>query len=348
MKKRQLILALILICTLIGLVIIVGCVSTNTKVPTILPDTSSPSPTNLLVATATKIPIVNITNTVTSTATKPVVASATNIPTKLPTLSPDDAALRILELIKDNGGCKLPCIWGVNPLSSTLQSVISFTEQFENGSKPGEYDISNSGDVTAIFWKGNLRAYTNFGPSARKGNLAYLNLYAEFTQEQGEGVNLNIKPVFGNPYFSQLFGNLFLPKILSEYGTPSQVMILPFYDDPDAPKDFNSLFSLVLVYQEKGFLIEYLFPKEKGTSDYIGCPSKAAYLSLITWAPKNQPTLEDAVRGNSGLGINSHNLAQFKSLEEATTMTSDSFIHTFSKEKSRDCIETPQNLWKIP
>lgn len=292
---------------------------------------------------------IQITNTaVSATPTRTIDALSTKTPMPQPTLAPEEAKTNILQLLKENGGCRLPCVWGVDPAISTLSSVIRFTDQFGRSSKPGEYDISTFGDVTAIFWKGNLRAYTNFGPSARKGNLAYLSLYAEFTQEQREGGNLKIRPVYGNPFFTQLIGNFLLPKILSDYGEPSQVMIMPFYDDPDAPNDVNSLFSLVLVYQKQGFLIEYLLLKEKGPEDYLGCPSKAAYLSLITWDPQNQPALEDIVLGNSGLGINSDNFSQFKSLEEATTLTKDSFLHTFSNENSHSCLETPQELWGIP
>jgi hypothetical protein len=62
------------------------------------------------VATATPLLI-----TGTSAPIAPPAITLTTSPTPRPSLSPEEANRLMRGFLKDNGGCKLPCLWGITP-----------------------------------------------------------------------------------------------------------------------------------------------------------------------------------------------------------------------------------------
>ena len=268
-------------------------------------------------------------------------------PRILPTYTADEAKGIIQNLLQDNGGCQLPCVWKVIPSQASLNQVKDFFSKFgkleENKSFYSNSNVYDSfGDLTTILWNEHLRTFINFSYYQNNNLIDSSILYIEFTQEEKGGAS--IKPVYGDPYFSELLHYYLLPQVLSHYEKPSQILLLPFPTNPDR-EDIKPLFSLVLLYEDLGFLVEYLFPRESNKNNYIGCPSKTAYITLVSWDPDTKPMVENMVQRTTGLGINKLNFSNFKTLEDVTTMQKDYFENLFKSDHEQACISTPKNRW---
>jgi len=150
--------------------------------------------------------------------------------------------------------------------------------------------------------------------------------------------------VFGNPYFSEQLKYYVLPQIVDHYGSPTKILILPFTFDKDE-KDYQPIFSLVLIYETDGFLAQYLFPNEVNGINYYGCPSKTAYISIVAWNTKTNPALEKMVQHVGGLGISHLTYPYFKALEDVTTMQKGDFVQSFLNMSEDTCITTPIDKW---
>lgn len=124
-----------------------------------------------------------------------------------------------------------------------------------------------------------------------------------------------------------------MPGILSNYGPPSEVWLLPSYGDPIANEEFNRTYSLYLVYEEQHFSVSYKMPKEVIGKNIVGCPWKAAYIDLGIWPPGYESLI--SLEGTL-----------WKTIEEATSMTLDEFYQEFRDPANKNCIEAPSNLWQ--
>ncbi len=203
----------------------------------------------------------------------------------------------------------------------------------------------NSAGIISIIWNNDLRTFIHFSIYGKQGEIDHVSFYVEFTKEFKGGAS--IKPVYGAPYSTELLHRYLAAQLLTGYGAPSQIFIMPFEDEPTLMDD-QPLFSLVMIYEDPGFFVEYLLPKETEGKDYVGCPSKTAYLSLITWDPATRPTLAQMAYRNRGLGISDLNYHLFKSLEEASSMTISEFTEIFQKADTGHCLSTPRELWGVP
>jgi hypothetical protein len=203
-----------------------------------------------------------------------------------------------------------------------------------------------SGSITFILWKDNIRVPISFSYYTTGASIDYLTLNFEAGRESGEGVNLIIKAVDGDPFFLQTLGYYRLSNILAEYGMPSEVLIAPFPDDPQYPADTIIPFSFVLFYKTEGIFLEYISEREKNGQSFVGCPAQSGYLSVIVWDPRQNVSTTEIASKTSGVGINSLNVNYFQSLENATTMTPQDFFEIFKDPSNATCIETSINIWK--
>jgi hypothetical protein len=84
-------------------------------------------------ATATPPPSPTPTATTEMPTLTPTRKEVTPAPTQTstPTLSAGETKSLILELLRDNGSCRLPCFWGLSPTASA-EMVRSFTDRLGN------------------------------------------------------------------------------------------------------------------------------------------------------------------------------------------------------------------------
>lgn len=322
---------LILLALLISLVS--GCsapTELSPTVPSTLPPSALPTSTMTLVSTPT------------TASTHPVT-----------TLSAIDSKTVVLDMLQDNGGCRLPCLFGMKP-GQTIESLNTFMLKFGDVKDQDvileSHIFKKSGGFILLSREGQLaaRVYVYYYPSADNATVDQFSLHVDALQETGytaDLANALLSPKTGDPAFNHLIQQYALPTILSTYGQPTQVQIAVFPSDPIAPPNSEPI-SLVLLYEDQGFFVEYVSFRETDGNSYISCPWKT-HLAVSVWKPKTSLPMSEIVK-RGGMVINDTNLNYFKSIEEATSMTTDAFYETFKENSNKECVMTPISVWSTP
>jgi len=269
--------------------------------------------------------------------------------TSQPTLSPEEAKPYVISLIKTNGNCTLPCIWGIDPYSSTLPTFLNFLSRFEEMNEDNDIHIwirkdGKSGLLIPILYERNLRHYFLFAYHLNDDGVKKLILDLSSDYIKNAETEMEFVEAFGEPKFIDLINYYSLPNILNAFGLPSDVLIAPFPADPDWPHQWQP-FSIVLIYKEKGFLVEYIMPKKRMGSNYIGCPSKIHEVKVISWATSDNLSLEQIAVDVGGSGFGYQTADYFKPLSEVSSMKNVEFFQKFQDNHQSHCVDTNVKLW---
>jgi hypothetical protein len=149
MKAR---LNLYIVC-LCALWLMTGCITGS------LPSPNGINVTATEFVTPTKKPFFTPTNIPTTAVPAIVVLS----PTSLPLIATDTAKEVLSQFIRENGGCKLPCLMGLSPINSNRTAVEAFSRYFQANSQRMNDELDsleifshyndNSGGAILVFWK---------------------------------------------------------------------------------------------------------------------------------------------------------------------------------------------------
>jgi hypothetical protein len=191
--------------------------------------------------------------------------------TPLHTLTTDQEKELLHKFLRDNGKCRLPCLWGITPGKTEVDALNTLFLPFNNISIPSDFYVrrrsqEESGGVTFILWMDNIRIPITLTYYNNQARIEYASLTFEAGLEEGEGADSHITPVYGEPLFEQTLGYYRLSNILTQFGMPSDVLIAPFPDDPQYPVDVAIPFSVVLFYKTQGMFLEYISPLVAGWS----------------------------------------------------------------------------------
>jgi hypothetical protein len=165
------------------------------------------------------------------------------------------------------------------------------------------------------------------------------------------------KYVYGDDNYSNLLEYYTLPELLSNYGVPSEVLVIAFPHDPFLKADYEP-FSLVVIYSELGIMAEYITPTqwigemvELPTPDLWaaeiarGCPSQSS-LTLRTWDVKKNIPIKEIASIAAGEGMSDTAYDYFVPIEKATLMSLNDFYNTFKESDNNQCIDVPSSrLW---
>lgn len=289
-----------------------------------------------------------ITSTNTATPTPNPSSTPTQTPTPRPmaTLIPAEVKDLVLDLLRNNGDCLLPCIWSFTPGVSSSEDVNAFILKLGLSTDPAINILTrifNDGAIAILsFTDETMDTRIIFSVYSNQNVRRLTMLLWSVFDDNGEVV----EDLFGQPNFLHFMEYYTTSRILESYGTPSRVLIAAFEDEPDYPPAPWLPFSIVLIYDEQGFLAEYIAPVETVDEKYRGCPWKA-HIGISTWSPEEERPLAEVVPG-FGRGMNELNIEYFKPLEEATGMTLDEFYQIFKAAGNTQCIETPRSLWSQP
>lgn len=283
-----------------------------------------------------------------STATPNPSSTPTRTPSPPPiiTLMPEEVKKLVLDYVGDNRGCRLPCLWGYTPGLSRSEDVDAFILKLGKSTDPATNiftRVYDDGGVTVLSFSEetmDIRIIFSVYSNQIVRRLTMI-LWSVF-DDNGEVV----EDLFGQPIFNRYMEYYTASRILERYGTPSQILIAAFEDEPDYPPAPWLPFSIVLIYNEQGFLAEYITPVEIAGEHYRGCPWNA-HIGISTWSPDEERPLAEVVAG-FGRGMNALNIEYFKPLEEATGMTVDEFYQMFKEAGNTQCIDTPRSLWSPP
>ncbi len=313
---------------LVLLLIITSCTQSKAEV-------TSPSPT---------LPASKLTTKVITPTPKlgpKVTVRPTFTATAVATLSLSDGRNRLLDLLSNNGGCQLPCLWGITPGKSTNQEaenllipLSSISELTDLKPSPGEIQPVYSEDDLFLSTKVTY-LYANNGVVS---SIAYrAREERKSTASNGEEIPLG---VFDSLSFGKRLDYYSLSHVLSEQGIPTSVLIAT--SGPPAIYLGGGGFYIALLYPDKGIWVNYITQMYIVGDNVRGRPTNA-HVEMELYPPGDSASFF-ALLDKTDWGVKKNG---YKPLEEATQMTVEQFYQTFRNPTDK-WIETPAKLWPTP
>ncbi len=269
----------------------------------------------------------------------------TNTPTAIPTLAVEQARARVSELLANNGGCRLPCLWGITPGISSYQEARTILKPLISISRFEHFDFASPDNIYIEYTDGDFTTNTFIAYHYSDNDIvSSIGVRVSATQENPDG--------FIGIYDSKIFGRrasaYMLPHILSEQGKPEAVLIST--DGGRARGKNVPGFYLWLFYPDQGLLVSYTTYRQLVNGKVRGCLANA-HVDLQLF-PAGQPdtfakNLAQTDKWKDLWPVPVDSTDWWKPIEEATSMTLDQFYETF-RQPTNKCIETPANLWYIP
>ena len=236
------------------------------------------------------------------------------------TLSPKDAHALVEGLVENNGGCELPCFWGITPGKTDWNTARYFLDTFIEGIKQDEGVIERNGSL--IHWEDYSVMYKT--PSGDMGNFG---VYVE------NGV---VMVILTN---GQSFR---LARLLTMNGKPDEVYISAHrYTNTGDPPPFYFL----IYYGRNNFWAQYDLEGKVVGNIIKGCPQSIDAIRVWLGSPERKRTLEDLFDYVFGPPYSGFPRYPVLSLWEATGMDLETFTNIFKDSNNQRCIETPADLW---
>jgi hypothetical protein len=235
--------------------VVVVASSTATVLPTQIPASQTSTTTRTPTSTQTRVPRPTATSLPTKTAT----------PTKYPTLDAQGRMNFVMQALKTNGGCQLPCWWGITPGKTTWKEMVdTFVKEGIGFYQEGQPDLHF---VTQDNYQVNAIDVT----FQRKNDLV-----------QGIDIRSEYYYLLAQPEHAEAWKNYTFDQVLSQYGVPTQVYLELTVGAGDWSPGMQATYALWLEYANKGIAIRYpgvLIPDNQG---WYVCPSfDNAYGSTI-------------------------------------------------------------------
>lgn len=328
---------------LISIGLIGGCsnqkTSTNGEFPTSL---VSSTPLTTPVSTSTlELPKQNSLPSSTLTPIPFFTLTPTSLPTQTisPTLSTDEARSRLLDLLANNGNCRLPCLWGITPGKSTYQEAKSVLTPLNSISGFGTGFGPGNGSSGLNYYVGDFDLRIDIGFLTDKNDLVTSvrfigEAFKKLKDQPGT------EKVYDWEFFTEQVSQYNLTHILSEYGRPSSVLLSTL----TKPSDLSGLkfFNILLLYPDQGILVSYKTELRVAGEYIMGCPA-GAHIEL---------DLHPSGQGQSFLDLLSTDWQEtirvdYQPLEKVTSMSLDMFYQTFRHETDQ-CLFTPAKFWPLP
>jgi len=245
--------------------------------------------------------------------------------TPLPTLSPEEAEIRVLDLLQHNAGCRLPCWWGITPgetsASAAIQFLSTFTHLWTALGAPGNEHYADVEQGSAI--DSMVSSYQIFG---NYGNIDYTfrgGVVDTISAYQGGGTDNHPAEMYQ------------LSRILDSNGEPEEIWVSAA---PNSP--LGNTADLYLFYGKQGIFAHYVYYD----LDIFGgklriCPQGIGPEELQLWssATNQFTTFEDYYFGHP---------ISWPTLETAIGMDLETFYQTFKSSAGNLCFETPAKLWE--
>lgn len=264
--------------------------------------------------------------TVTSTVEPTVAVPPTVVWTPLPTLSPEEAEIQVLDLLQHNAGCRLPCWWGITPgetsVSTAIQFLSSFTHLWTVLGTPGNessVDVEQGASINSMV--SSYRVFGNYGSvdyTFRDGVIDTIYAY------HGGGTGDRRAEVYQ------------LSRILDSYGNPDEIW---FSAAPNSP--LGNTADLYLFYGQQGIFVHYVYQNLVVSADKMEvCPHGVGPEELYLWSPSTYQiaTFQDYF----GYPIS------WPPIETSLGVDQDTFYQTFKGNSYNTCINTPTRLWEYP
>jgi hypothetical protein len=318
---------LTIICVFSFLVIALTTACTQSSSSTEIPQPiSTPTPTGALTFTSTFTPT----------------ATPTNTPITIPTLPEEQARDQLLDLLADNGGCRLPCLLGITPGKTTYTEARAILLPF-SGISILTYLNDNSGDsVWLTYDEGDLRTFIQL--SYLYANDGIISGIAFKTGEYKETVD-NRSPIYDSKIFGERLHPYMLSGILSEFGKPASVVIHTYGKQITGSGGFE----IILLYPDQGILVHYTTQMETVGTNARGCPANAQVEVELYPSGDADAFTKSLSETDWAAFVQTEpiNDLHWKPIDKATSMSVEQFYETF-RQPTDKCIETPLEGWYVP
>lgn len=292
-------------------------------------------------ATST-LTITSISYTKTLAPTLTLTPVSTYTPVAAPTLSVEHARARLLELLANNGNCRLPCLWGITPGKSSYQEAQAVLVPLTSISNRTSFR-SESGTISPLYAEDNLGLFTDAGFLSTNHVVNHLVLDA---REEKQMITTN--GIFGNGgiFDSTTFGKRIeyysLAHVLSEQGIPDSVIIATT-GSRQIPVAAGG-FYIALFYPDQGIWVKYTTSMHLAGNIVRGCLENA-HVEMELYPPGNADSFQTLLeQARPEMSVQKD---WYKPLERVTSMTLEQFYETF-RQPTDKCIETPAKLWLTP
>ncbi|MCB0014239.1 MAG: hypothetical protein KDE34_20140 [Anaerolineales bacterium] len=289
--------------------------------------TEAPTAVVTTLAPATLTPTTTVTSSPTTTAPATQTTEAGPFDNVVyATLSEDEATQLLIELLQTNGGCRLPCWWGIVLGSTAISEIESVFVPLGFDWFPGFDELH---DTTA--YKASLYLH------------AKESIVWTIEVRGGAGEETYDKNEAWRPYA--------LPNLLSEYGIPSEVYVYyPFRFDPGGLASYR----LFLYYPEQGIEIDYLgiadlLPDRNGWAE--ACPDilQTDQVNLLLFQPGTVPEYRELTLPAISIpvpeqpeGTDPYDLISW---EQATESTLDAFYQHFTESEEGTVCFSFKTYW---
>lgn len=242
----------------------------------------------------------------------------------MPTLSPGDSQALVRKLLEENGGCYLPCWWGLTPGQSDWDTAKQFLETFV-------LEIEKRWEETII-----------------KDGAPVIQAGYDGRYEIESGVESNFYILVENGVIEEIiFGglgsqkNFRLHQLLADYGSPDEMYIKTYrYTNTGDPPPF----SFILYYREKHFWADFKLEGEIAGDNIRACP-QSSNPRIGLGSPAREWVLDDLFPYIFGPPV--PNAPEYRplTLKEATGLELSTFTSIFKDPINQNCLETSADLW---
>jgi hypothetical protein len=287
----------------------------------------------------------SITNVSPTRTIKPILTatpSPISTQTAIPTLDEEQAQDRLLELLTNNGDCRLPCLWGIMPGLSSYQEARTILRPLTSVSQSTHLNSASTDDISPIYTDGDVTISISIAYIyTASGIVSSIAFRAGATQENKDGYI----SVFDSEIFGRRASAYMLPNILSGQGKPEAVLISTvggYERGQNVPGVY-----LLLFYPNQGLFVSYTTARQLAGGNVRGCLANAQ-VDLRLY-PAGQP---DTFASNlaqtqwKNLWPVHGDSPNWKSIENASSMNLEQFYEIFRQQTDK-CIETPANIWPI-
>lgn len=265
-------------------------------------------------------------------------------------LSIKDAMVRTKSILEVNGGCELPCIWGITPGVTTFDQAKRLLAPLSNLYQFSLYEVPN-GEIDLLYPIEDLQVHIGIryinNPTNPKGDqTVYSILYslgAQITSSVQESPR--VRSVYDSAAYSSLTEFYSLRQVLERLGVPDivELQTISQYARVIEGVQQPSEMHLILIYLSEGILAEYVTQISIEDGIVRGC-FDSPQITFDVRASGNR-TLESF---SSELNSNrSDLLLYYLPIDQATSYSVAAFTEHYS-QMTDSCITTPARLWPRP
>lgn len=299
----------------------------------------TPPPATPILPTSSVTPMPSLTPLPTNTPTPTLSPTPTFTPTMIPVLAIEEARTRLLDLLANNGGCQLPCLWGITPGESSFHDAQAILVPLSNLSYSVDLNPPGPGGIAPRYTDGDLEIYTRVGFLANPDSaiINRIGFIAEAHRLIKEG---GYKDVFDSKVFGGKVIAYTLPYILSAQGVPPLVMIATL--GGPLTRGETGGFDILLLYPDQGILVNYTTQMHLSGANVRGCPLNVHVEAELYPSDQGDSFFDLLKQTDWRVKLN-----YYKPIDEVTTMSVEEFYEIF-RVSTATCVETPAKLWPIP